>query len=212
MERAEVLAALAAVDFVVIFDEATPRELIARLLPDVLAKGGDWASDQIVGRAEVEAAGGKVVSIPLEPAPSTTELFEEFVPWLRVKRSPLPTDAVPSRDRATRPRGASSRRRRQPGTAAPRLDAGNHRGTDRSMQGAPGGHRGQRDCGVPFYGWWTPSDAPKSCSSRCAFSAARWAVRPHPPRCCRHSTNSPAGEWDRTRKFWKRAPPRSLVT
>src|ERR1700683_700221 len=52
MERAEVLAALAAVDFVVIFEEATPREIIARLLPDVLVKGADWGADEIVGRVE----------------------------------------------------------------------------------------------------------------------------------------------------------------
>src|SRR5580693_4517089 len=64
-ERAEVLAALAAVDFVVIFGEPTPRELIARLLPDVLVKGADWGANEIVGRAEVEGAGGQVISIPL---------------------------------------------------------------------------------------------------------------------------------------------------
>ena len=61
-ERAEILAALECVDAVVIFDELTPREIIAALLPDVLVKGGDWADDQIVGREEVEAAGGRVVS------------------------------------------------------------------------------------------------------------------------------------------------------
>jgi len=78
-ERAEVLAALAAVDFVVIFEETTPLEIIARLLPDVLAKGADWPLDQIVGRAEVEAVGGKVVSIPLEIAPSTTKLLQKIL-------------------------------------------------------------------------------------------------------------------------------------
>ena len=56
-ERAEILAALECVDAVVIFDDLTPREVIARLLPDVLVKGGDWTPDQIVGRQEVEAAG-----------------------------------------------------------------------------------------------------------------------------------------------------------
>src|SRR5262245_9312837 len=55
-ERAEVMAALAVVDYVTIFDEETPRELIAELLPDVLVKGGDWTLDTIVGREEVEAA------------------------------------------------------------------------------------------------------------------------------------------------------------
>lgn len=76
-ERVEILAALECVDAVVIFDEATPRELIAKLLPDVLVKGGDWADDQIVGREEVEAAGGKVVSVPALPGYSTTELLRK---------------------------------------------------------------------------------------------------------------------------------------
>ena len=75
-ERAEVLAALAAVDFVVIFDEDTPREIIARLLPDVLVKGSDWGANEVVGRAEVEAAGGRVVSIPLEPGYSTSDILK----------------------------------------------------------------------------------------------------------------------------------------
>jgi len=74
-ERAEVLAALAAVDYVTVFGEDTPQQIIARVLPDVLVKGGDWGPDQIVGRADVEAAGGRVVSIPLEPAYSTTALL-----------------------------------------------------------------------------------------------------------------------------------------
>ena len=75
-ERAEILAALAVVDYVVIFDALTPRELIVRLRPDVLAKGGDWGPDEIVGREEVESAGGCVVSIPLEPGYSTTSILE----------------------------------------------------------------------------------------------------------------------------------------
>jgi D-beta-D-heptose 7-phosphate kinase/D-beta-D-heptose 1-phosphate adenosyltransferase len=75
-ERAEILAALAAVDYVTIFDEATPRELIARVLPNVLVKGGDWGANEIVGREEVEAAGGRVVSVPIEPGYSTTEILE----------------------------------------------------------------------------------------------------------------------------------------
>lgn len=77
-ERAEILAALAAVDYVVVFDEPTPRELIARLLPDVLVKGGDWGPDEIVGREEVEAAGGRVISMPLEPGYSTTVILERI--------------------------------------------------------------------------------------------------------------------------------------
>lgn len=75
-ERAEVLAALEAVDCVTVFDEPTPRELIQALLPDLLVKGGDWGPDEIVGREEVEAAGGRVVSIPFVEGYSTTALIE----------------------------------------------------------------------------------------------------------------------------------------
>lgn len=78
-ERAEVLAALASVDFVVIFEESTPREVISRLLPDVLVKGADWGANEIVGRAEVEQAGGKVVSIPLQPGYSTTGILQKII-------------------------------------------------------------------------------------------------------------------------------------
>ena len=74
-ERAEVLSALEAVDAVTVFDEATPRELIAALLPDVLVKGGDWGTT-IVGKEEVTAAGGRVVSLPYERGYSTSELIE----------------------------------------------------------------------------------------------------------------------------------------
>jgi len=75
-ERAEILAALEAVDYVTIFDDLTPQAVIARLLPAVLVKGGDWGPDQIVGRAEVEAAGGRVVSIPVVPGYSTSAIIE----------------------------------------------------------------------------------------------------------------------------------------
>ena len=78
-ERAEVLAALVAVDYVTVFEEDTPREIITKIMPDVLVKGGDWGPDQIVGRTEVEAAGGRVESIPLSPAPSTTALIEKIM-------------------------------------------------------------------------------------------------------------------------------------
>lgn len=77
-ERAEILCALECVDAVVIFDEPTPREIISRLLPDVLVKGGDWPGDQIVGREEVEAAGGRVVSIPVVPGYSTTTMLRKI--------------------------------------------------------------------------------------------------------------------------------------
>ena len=77
-ERAEILAALESVDAVVIFDDLTPREVIARLLPDVLVKGGDWPGDQIVGREEVEAAGGRVVLAPVVPGYSTTDILKKI--------------------------------------------------------------------------------------------------------------------------------------
>jgi rfaE bifunctional protein nucleotidyltransferase chain/domain len=77
-ERAEILAALECVDAVVIFDALTPREVIARLLPDVLVKGGDWPGDQIVGREEVEGAGGRVVSVPVVPGYSTTAILKKI--------------------------------------------------------------------------------------------------------------------------------------
>jgi D-beta-D-heptose 7-phosphate kinase/D-beta-D-heptose 1-phosphate adenosyltransferase len=78
-ERAEVMAALEAVDYVTIFDEETPRELIAALLPDILVKGGDWSIEQIVGREEVEAAGGKVLSLPYLEGSSTTDIIERIL-------------------------------------------------------------------------------------------------------------------------------------
>jgi rfaE bifunctional protein nucleotidyltransferase chain/domain len=74
-ERAEILAALESVDAVVIYNELTPREIVSALLPDVLVKGGDWADNKIIGREEVEAAGGRVVSIPVVPGYSTTEIL-----------------------------------------------------------------------------------------------------------------------------------------
>ena len=75
-ERAELLAALTAVDAVVIFDEDTPYEIVTAIRPDVLVKGADWASDAIVGRDVVEARGGCVVRIPLAPGYSTTAILE----------------------------------------------------------------------------------------------------------------------------------------
>ena len=75
-ERAELLAALTAVDAVVVFDEDTPHEIVTAIQPDVLVKGADWASDAIVGRDVVEARGGRVVRIPLAPGYSTTAILE----------------------------------------------------------------------------------------------------------------------------------------
>ena len=77
-ERAEILAALRHVDYVVVFDDVSPRSLIKRLLPDVLVKGGDYQLDEIHGREEVEAAGGKVVSLPFVPGASTSSLIERM--------------------------------------------------------------------------------------------------------------------------------------
>ena len=77
-ERAELLASLEAVDGVVLFDEETPRALIARLLPDILVKGADW-SHFIAGREEVEAASGRVVTVPLEPGYSTTRTLDKIL-------------------------------------------------------------------------------------------------------------------------------------
>jgi len=77
-ERARMAAALEAVNAVTFFDEDTPRELIAAVLPDVLVKGADW-SHFVAGREEVEAAGGKVVLLPLEPGFSTTNIEKELL-------------------------------------------------------------------------------------------------------------------------------------
>lgn len=77
-ERARVLAALAAVDCVVLFDEDTPLALIKHLRPDVLVKGADYAREAIVGAAEVEGWGGRVVRVPLVEGKSTTELMRKL--------------------------------------------------------------------------------------------------------------------------------------
>jgi rfaE bifunctional protein nucleotidyltransferase chain/domain len=77
-ERAEILANLEYVDAVVVFDELTPLKIVAALVPDVLVKGGDWPGNQIVGREEVEAAGGKVVSIDVVEGYSTTEILRKI--------------------------------------------------------------------------------------------------------------------------------------
>jgi len=77
-DRAYLVAALECVDIVSIFDEDTPRELIAALLPDVLVKGGDYTPETVVGRAEVEATGGRVVLIPFVEGYSTTRLLHRI--------------------------------------------------------------------------------------------------------------------------------------
>jgi D-beta-D-heptose 7-phosphate kinase/D-beta-D-heptose 1-phosphate adenosyltransferase len=85
-ERAEILAALRQVDYVTIFDDISPRSLIAKLQPDVLVKGGDYALDEIHGREEVEAAGGRTVSLPFVEGASTSTMIE------RMKKSRAMTD------------------------------------------------------------------------------------------------------------------------
>jgi len=77
-ERAEILAALASVDAVVIFDEDTPHEIIKALQPDILVKGADWGENAIVGRDVVEARGGRVVRIALAEGYSTTKIIERI--------------------------------------------------------------------------------------------------------------------------------------
>ena len=77
-ERAEVLAGLAAVDHVIVFDDDTPRTLIVALAPDVLVKGADWALADIVGRQEVEAAGGRVERVAVVPGVSSSEIIRRI--------------------------------------------------------------------------------------------------------------------------------------
>ncbi|MDF0652198.1 MAG: D-glycero-beta-D-manno-heptose 1-phosphate adenylyltransferase [Nitrospira sp. LK265] len=77
-QRAEVLGALGCVDFVVIFEESDPLQLITAVQPDVLVKGGDWGIDRIIGRDIVEARGGVVKTIPLVPGISTTGLLQQI--------------------------------------------------------------------------------------------------------------------------------------
>jgi D-beta-D-heptose 7-phosphate kinase/D-beta-D-heptose 1-phosphate adenosyltransferase len=77
-ERAEILAALEAVDFVTVFDEESPRSLISEVLPDVLVKGGDYRLNEIHGREEVERAGGRVLSLPFVEGASTTGVIERI--------------------------------------------------------------------------------------------------------------------------------------
>jgi D-beta-D-heptose 7-phosphate kinase/D-beta-D-heptose 1-phosphate adenosyltransferase len=77
-ERAEIMAALEMVDYVVTFDELTPDKIIKELIPDVLVKGGDWGADEIVGRETVESAGGQVLRIPPIPGYSTSRIIDRI--------------------------------------------------------------------------------------------------------------------------------------
>ena len=77
-ERAELLAALSAVDYVTIFDDISPRSLIAEVLPDILVKGGDYQPDEIHGREEIVAAGGRVLSLPFIEGASTSSIIRRI--------------------------------------------------------------------------------------------------------------------------------------
>ena len=79
VERAFILSELESVSLITIFDESTPLNLIRSILPDVLVKGGDWGLSEIVGRKEVEAAGGKVVALPYEAGYSTSHIIERIL-------------------------------------------------------------------------------------------------------------------------------------
>jgi rfaE bifunctional protein nucleotidyltransferase chain/domain len=79
IERAEVISALACVDFAVIFNDPTPREIIDAIVPDVLVKGADWGISEIVGRDTVEKSGGVVLNIPLVQGSSTTEIIRKVL-------------------------------------------------------------------------------------------------------------------------------------
>lgn len=76
-ERLEILEAVEDIDFLTSFSEETPQRIIASILPDVLVKGGDWQPDQVVGRAEVEAAGGRVVIVPYLEGRSTSSIIRQ---------------------------------------------------------------------------------------------------------------------------------------
>ena len=79
MQRAEILAGLACVDYVTLFDEPDPLNLIVLLMPDVLVKGADWPEDKIVGASEVKENGGEVVRVEFVPGESTTGIIERIV-------------------------------------------------------------------------------------------------------------------------------------
>lgn len=85
-ERAEIMSALECVDYVTIFDQDDPLEIITFIKPDILVKGGDWSLDTIVGRAIVESCGGKVFSLPLFPGTSTTQIINTIASHLSGKR------------------------------------------------------------------------------------------------------------------------------
>lgn len=83
-ERCEILSGLESVNFVTVFDDSTPQRLIQAVLPDVLVKGGDWEMNEVVGREDVEAAGGKVVLIPYEKGQSTSGIIKRILDAYRL--------------------------------------------------------------------------------------------------------------------------------
>jgi rfaE bifunctional protein nucleotidyltransferase chain/domain len=99
-ERWEILAAIEEVDYLTSFSEETPRKIIAALVPDVLVKGGDWGPDQIVGREEVEAAGGKVVIVPYLKGSSTSSTIAKIKRLESRKRNKSSADSrIPGKSR-----------------------------------------------------------------------------------------------------------------
>jgi len=100
-ERAEILAALAAVDYVTIFDDESVLGVVSRMLPSVLVKGGDWGPNQVVGRAEVEAAGGRVVQIPVVGSYSTSAILEAAIRAVTIVKSESEVRGQEPRGKAT---------------------------------------------------------------------------------------------------------------
>lgn len=94
-QRAEILAALSSVDFVTIFEEPDPAQLIASLQPDVLVKGGDWSLERIVGKREVESRGGQVLSLPLLEGVGSTSIIQSIIS--RYGQSPRSPSIDPER-------------------------------------------------------------------------------------------------------------------
>jgi len=78
-QRAEVLASVCFVDYIILFDEPDPYRIVAAIAPDVLVKGADWAEDQIVGADVVKAGGGRVMRVPVIPGVSTSQIIEDIV-------------------------------------------------------------------------------------------------------------------------------------
>lgn len=85
-ERAEVLAAIGCVDYVILFDDPTPLPIIEKIEPDILVKGEDWKEEAIVGREFVEGRGGKVIRIPLKEGVSTTAIIKKIVEMHQSRR------------------------------------------------------------------------------------------------------------------------------